>query len=411
LTRGDEEFAGQNFPLISANIVETATGRPVFRPGLTVGIQGVPVAFVGATTVFTPALTSPGATDWLTFLDEAGAIDRQVSHLRDQGVQAVVLLLHEGGKQTSFPSGTVSPRVSEITAAVPGLKVVLAGHNHHTLNPQVKGCLVVQPAPFGRAFSDISLVLDRDTKRIVTASAEIVPAWRFDPPASGHPVPGADDIQRIVDGAVAAVAPITGRVVNTAAHDLRAGRGDGATAAGESPLGNLIADAHRHSMGTRLAFLNPGGIRAELRAGPVTWGDLFAVQPCGNRTCALELTGRDVWNLLDQQNRWRFKRNLEVSGLHYGCRLDSSGKGVVGNVYEGSPGNTARPIPPDSSRTYTVAVNSFLAAGGDHYSVFTHGRNLRTGPVASRQRPDFRARLSHRRFRRRPRRRAGGPGG
>jgi 2',3'-cyclic-nucleotide 2'-phosphodiesterase (5'-nucleotidase family) len=147
LTRGDEEFAGQNFPLISANIVETATGRPVFRPGLTVGIQGVPVAFVGATTVFTPALTSPGATDWLTFLDEAGAIDRQVSHLRDQGVQAVVLLLHEGGKQTSFPSGTVSPRVSEITAAVPGLKVVPAGHTHHTLNSQVKGCLVVQPAP------------------------------------------------------------------------------------------------------------------------------------------------------------------------------------------------------------------------------------------------------------------------
>jgi 5'-nucleotidase len=164
-------------------------------------------------------------------------------------------------------------------------------------------------------------------------------------------------------------------VVNYAARDLRAGRDDGACAAGESPLGNLIADAYRHVTGARFAFVNPGGIRAMLPAGAVTWGDLFSAQPAENDLVTVDLTGAEIWQLLGQQNNHHFKRNLELSGLHYTYRLGPSGEGSIEAVYEGRVGDHGRPVPPDDGLLYPVVVNEFLAAGGDHYSVLCQGRN------------------------------------
>ena len=145
--------------------------------------------------------------------------------------------------------------------------------------------------------------------------------------------------------------------------------------AGESALGNLIADAQRTVMGTDFAFMNPGGIRADILAGQVTWGELFTVQPFSNYLIKMDLTGKQIYDLLNQQ--WinqPYPRILQVSGLTY--TWDNSlpvGNRIVEVRKDG--------IPINPSAVYTITVNSFLAGGGDNFTVLTQGVNQVVGPV------------------------------
>jgi 2',3'-cyclic-nucleotide 2'-phosphodiesterase (5'-nucleotidase family) len=165
----------------------------------------------------------------------------------------MVLLIHEGGTKDRFPFGTISPRISDV-ALDPEVDVVVSGHSHTALNSRVDGRLVVQASSFGRAFEDVRITLDRTTRDVAAASAELVPAWTYNPPDvadPAHAVAGDPAVQVIVDDAVEQVAPLVNRVVNVAATDLLAGRDGGANAAGESPLGNLIADHRGDRRGLR----------------------------------------------------------------------------------------------------------------------------------------------------------------
>jgi 5'-nucleotidase len=243
--------------------------------------------------------------------------------------------------------------------------VVVSGHTHgftNALVPNARGTpiLVTQAYAHGRAFADIDLALDPASQDVVEKSARIVTAWGDAGPGL-HPDP---KVAALVASADAAVASRVRQPVATAAAELRRGEND----SGESHLGDLIADAQRAALGTDMALTNPGGIRADLPAGPVTWGDLFTVQPFGNDLVRLELTGAQVLRLLEQQ--WEgpgYPRILQVSGLRY-VWSDRRAKGHrVVQAFDGQ----GRPLQPD--RTYTVAVNSFLAAGGDRFSVFTEG--------------------------------------
>jgi 2',3'-cyclic-nucleotide 2'-phosphodiesterase (5'-nucleotidase family)/predicted AlkP superfamily phosphohydrolase/phosphomutase len=378
-------FEGMDFPLISANIVDADTQKPIFPPYLIKRIKGVPIAFIGATTVTTPTIVEQGAVDGLEFLDEATAVNRYVPKLKAKGVEAMVLLIHEGGTQDRFPFGTISPRISDVTRALdPEVDVVMSGHSHTALNSRVDGRLVVQASSFGRAFEDVRLTLDYKTRDVAAASAELLPAWTYNPPDiadPAHAVAGDPAVQAIVDDAVEQVAPLVNRVVNVAATDLLAGRDGGANAAGESPLGNLIADAQRSAMDTQFAFMNPGGIRARIQAGEVTWGELFAVQPFANDLVKMDLTGAQIWTLLGQQFQTPSNRILEISGLHYRYHLTSPTTGVIDAVFAGPPGDDSQPVPNDASVTYTVTVNSFLAGGGDGFTVLRDGTNRVVGPV------------------------------
>jgi 2',3'-cyclic-nucleotide 2'-phosphodiesterase (5'-nucleotidase family)/predicted AlkP superfamily phosphohydrolase/phosphomutase len=378
-------FEGQDFPLVSANIVDADTREPIFDPYLIKRIKGVPVAFIGATTVTTPTVVEQGAVDGLEFLDEAEAVNSYVPELKAKGVEAMVLLIHEGGTQDRFPFGTISPRISDVTRALdPEVDVVMAGHSHTVLNSRVDGRLVVQASSFGRAFEDVRLTLDHKTKDVAAASATVQGAWTYNPPDIADPahlVEGDPGVQAIVDDAVEQVAPLVNRVVNVAATDLLAGRDGGANAAGESPLGNLIADAQRAEMDTQFAFMNPGGIRARIQAGEVTWGELFAVQPFANDLVKMDLTGAQIWTLLGQQFQTPSNRILEISGLHYRYHLTSPTTGVIDAVFVGPPGDDSTPVPNDASVTYTVTVNSFLAGGGDGFTVLREGTNRVVGPV------------------------------
>jgi 5'-nucleotidase, C-terminal domain len=187
-----------------------------------------------------------------------------------------------GGDPVGLPRRAPLPTGGEIVMAVkPGVDVILAGHTHTVLNARAQGRPVVQASAFGRAFGEVTLTIDRLTGGLVSTAAKVVPAWRFDPPRSRNPMPPDPAVQQIVDNATAATASLVSQPVGTARRALPAARDGGASPAGESPLGDLVADAQRWVTRAQLAFVNPSCIRGSVSAGQIAWGDLFRVQPCG----------------------------------------------------------------------------------------------------------------------------------
>jgi 2',3'-cyclic-nucleotide 2'-phosphodiesterase (5'-nucleotidase family) len=184
-------------------------------------------------------------------------------------------------------------------------------------------------------------------------------------------------VQRIVDAAVAKTAPIVNRVVNHAAGAIPSQREGGANPAGESPMGDLVADAQRSYAGTQLAFVNTGSIRSGLAAGPVTYGDLFTAQPFQDDYLdTFTLTGAQVWALLQQQFQAPENRIMQVSGLHFSYQSSGPGQGTISAVHLGPAGDESAPIPNDDTTTYTVTANSFMVGGGDGFTVLTGASDI-----------------------------------
>jgi 5'-nucleotidase len=211
------------------------------------------------------------------------------------------------------------------------------------------------------------LEISRATRDVVKKSAAIVTTWAD----AGPGLTPDPEAAKLMLAAEKRVAPLTQRQIGVAAGDITRDRNP----AGESALGNLIADAQRKTLATDFAFMNPGGMRTNIREGEVTWGELYAVQPFNNYLVRLELTGQQIYDLLNQQfpPTQSYPRILSVSGLTYTWDARRpQGQRVVEVRKNG------RPL--DRATTYTVTTNSFLAEGGDRFSVFTQGANQVTGP-------------------------------
>jgi 5'-nucleotidase len=362
-------FAGASFRYLAANVVDATTGQPVFSPYAIETVRGIPVAFIGAVLEATPTIVTPAGVAGLRFLDEAETVNRYVAELTAQGVEAIVVLIHQGGSGT-VDGGPIAGPIVPIVEAIDGeVDVVVSGHTHQGYQGTIDGKLVTQAFANGTAFADVDLDLDCRTGDVAGKRARIVTAFADVPPGT---VPNPD-IAALVARAAERVAPIVNRVVATAEADLTRTPNE----AGESALGSLIADAQRRKMGTQLAFTNLGGIREDIPAGPVTFGQLFAVQPFGNDLVKLELTGSQVERLLEQQWAGQDRpRILQVSGLSY--RWDPTGP-VGDRVAPEEVSIGGQPLDPNAA--YTVALNGYLADGGDGFSVLLEGVDRVVGPV------------------------------
>ena len=260
--------------------------------------------------------------------------------------------------------------------------VVVAGHSHSLLdncvddqtgttrNVEPDGCaedkLVVEAFSFGTAFVAVNIKIDRKSRDVISSSADVVTT--YDDAVQPDP-----RTAQLVADYKARIAPISERVVGTAQTDISRT----ANTAGESALGDLIADGQRKFAGADFAFMNPGGIRADIAAGPVTYGELFAVQPFDNQVAKMQLTGDQNFRLLEQQfqvdaNGNPRTRILQVSGLKFS--YDSTKPAGERITSIALPGGT----PIERSTTYTVAANSFLATGGDGFTVLKEGQNVQT---------------------------------
>ena len=379
----EDPYRGTRFPYVNANVVYQDTGRHVLPPYVIKRIKGVRVAFIGAVLKETPTIVTPSGVAGVKFLDEADAINAVVPEIQARGIHAIVVTIHQGTRQSSF-AGSNSSEPQPLGGAIgdivnrldDDIDIVVSGHAHGFTNQLVanqngKPILVTQAFSYATAYADIDVTVDRRTDDIVEKSAEIVTTWADEGPGLSPD----QNVAQLVSTAGDIVKPLVEQVVGTAAQDITRDQ----SAAGESALGNLIADAQRAAMSSEVAFMNPGGIRDDMAAGEVTWGDLFAIQPFGNSLVQMDLTGQQIIDLLNQQWSGANAANpriLKTSGIEYtwDASLPESDRVVLSSVKVGG-------VALDLSAVYKVTVNSFIADGGDNFTVLTGGANRVIGPV------------------------------
>ncbi|GLZ62100.1 bifunctional metallophosphatase/5'-nucleotidase [Micromonospora sp. NBRC 107095] len=378
-------YRGAGFQYLSANAFKTATGKPLMAPYAIHKVQGVKVGFIGMTLEGTPQIVSQQGVAGLSFADEADTANRYARELRRKGVEAIVVLLHEGGTQAATGGindcvGMTGPIVDITNRMDPSIDVVVSGHTHQAYNCDINGKLVTSASSFGRLVTDIDLKIDRHSGDVVSAAANNVVVTRD---VAKDPRQTA-----LINRYKTVLGPVAGRQVGVTSQAItRSQETLFGTSLGESPLGNLIADAQLAATDDEqnavAAFMNPGGVRADLDAGPVTYEEAFTVQPFANNLVTLDLTGAQLYCVLEQQ--FVTGRTLYPSAT-VGYVVDPNGTtGTVADPCAGTRvvrgsltlGGTAV----DTAATYRVTVNNFLAGGGDGFSALTAGTNLVTGQI------------------------------
>ena len=357
----DPDFPGASFPYIAANTLDRETGRPVLPPYTVVERDGVRIGFIGVTTLETPEIIIPAAADDFRFADISETVNRHAAELEAGGVRAIVVLAHSGALDTDR-GGTADEIVTETKQMSGSVDAVFSGHTHNRLNLEVEGRPIIQAEEYGNAFGILDLEVARANGEVTRSKARVVNTK--DDGAGPDP-----KVAALVERYSKRVAPLSDRVVGRAAGAVTATP----TAAGESPLGDFVADGQRDLAGTDFALVPTGGLRTSIAAGLVTYGELFSVQPSGRDLVKMELTGEQVRHALEEQYRQDGRdHRLAVSGLRY--EYDPSaplGRRVTALTFP--DGDPLR-----AGERYSVAVNGFLAAGGGDFRVFREGEGRRT---------------------------------
>jgi 5'-nucleotidase len=393
-------FGGSLFEYLAANVFFEGTDETIFPPYEIRKAGNAKVAFIGLTFEGTPTVVTPSAIEGLEFRPEVTTVNALVDQLRrEQGVKAFVVLLHQGGAQsppappaspTTTPTGNEytdvnrcvnfnGPDMQAIANGLdPRVSVIVSAHTHQPYVCTMSGKLVTSAASFGRVVTDIDLTIDHLSKQVTAATAfnRIVT----------QDVPQDAGAQAILDKYTTLSAPLANRVLGRITADIRSARDNpsGQNTAGEQPMGDVIADAMLEATtptdfgGAVAAFMNSGGVRSGLlfnqisggeQPGQVTYGEAFNVQPFGNTLVVKTCTGQQIYDVLNQQfgnpapgsNRIM----LPSANVHYQWSTTPGPHVVDGSVsFDGG----ATPI--SKSAPYRVAVNNFMADGGDGYTVF-----------------------------------------
>ncbi|MDB5971282.1 MAG: bifunctional metallophosphatase/5-nucleotidase [Hydrocarboniphaga sp.] len=395
-------FNGAAFRYLAANVVNRKNGSTIFPAyaikSFDVGAgRRIGVAFIGLVLRNTPNIVTPSGVEGLSFTDEAGAANALVPELKAAGVEAIVVLIHEGGVTTglyndkSCPglSGDILPIVDKLD---PAIDIVISGHTHAAYNCVRNGRVLASASSFGRVLTDIDFTLDRGTRDIVVGSVDnrvVVNDFAPNPAPAAYPSLAKDPDQiRIVSRYNHLVAPLANRVIGRITADLRRTP----NTAGESALGDVIADsqlaatAAPKSGGAVVAFMNGGGIRSDLAyseiggseaEGEVTYGEASAVEPYGNTLTTITLSGAQIRTLLEQQfpPTQTAPKLLQVSrGFTYTYDANGPDNARVDPASIRINGVVVKP-----RADYRVTINNFMAAGGDNYFILKQGRKPRGG--------------------------------
>ena len=320
------------------------SGKTLFKPYAIRRFGGIKVGFIGMTLEGTPDIVSPSGVAGLDFLDEAETANRYARELRRKhGVRAIVVLLHEGGIQSqpggiNDCNGMSGPIVDIVANTTKAVDLFVTGHTHNAYNCVIDGRPVTSASSFGRLLTDIDLTLDGESKDVVEVAANNV--------IVSQNVFKAGDITQLIDRYTAIAAPLRDRVIGRISADITRVNDDSL----ENPAGNLIADAQLAATSAAgsgaavAAFMNPGGVRSELAAGEVTYGEAFTVQPFGNSLVTLTLTGAQLLEVLKQQ--WCTQDAPRVllpsAGVHYTYSA-AAAAALVGQPCEGAANPVERP--------------------------------------------------------------------
>jgi 5'-nucleotidase len=369
--QGPHPFAGAKFHYLAASTFVKDTGKTLFPPYEIRQFDGVPVAFIGLTLKGTPEIISPASSAGLDFRDEADSVNALIPELKAKSVEAIVVLIHEGGLPTGDYDecpGISGPIVDIVKKLDKAVDVVISGHTHQAYVCEIDGRLVTSGDKFGTLVTEIDLSLDPKTHDVIGAKADntIVRTGAF---------PKDPEQTALLESYDKVAAPIANRRAGAITDTLSRAPNE----AGESVLGDIIADAQLAatrsdaSGGAVMAVTNPGGIRIDISKkadGAVTYADVFASQPFRNQLVTLTLSGAQIKAMLEQQ--WldpKRPRILQVS-KGFGYSWDAS-KPAGEHVDTGSISLNGEPVNP--AKSYRVTVNNYLALGGDGFSAIKDG--------------------------------------
>jgi 5'-nucleotidase len=395
-----EPFAGAKFRFLAAS-THTEDGGTLF-PATALrsfgkGAGKVTVGLIGLTLKGTPALVSPDGIKGLTFADEADTINALVPGLKARGADAIVVLIHQGGK-TAMPdpsgcSGMTGDILPILQRLDPRVDLVVSGHTHwayvcdYGATDPARPILLTSAGVYGELVTDIRLDIDPVAHRVVAKQAHNVIVQSM--PYSSATGPKtlvdaypkfaarqdiADYVKRYTDAAHAYSQQPAGRLAGPATRlgAAEANRG--------GSLGNLIADAQlaaTSGAGAQIALTNPFGIRATLTPHPdgsLTFGEVYAVQPFANTLVTQSLTGAELKAVLEQGFDAIGPEQVLAPSAGFTYRFDRArpiGERIAQMELNG------RPI--DPATTYRVTTNSFLANGGDTFTALTRQRDAVIG--------------------------------
>jgi 5'-nucleotidase len=380
----DHEFEGAKFDYLSANVFFENTQKTLLDPYTIKEFKdGRKVAFIGMTLEDTPNIVTRSGVEGLTFTDEVETANALVPKLKSQGVESIVVLLHEGGfpadpKAYNSCPGISGPVVDIAKGLDPEIDTIISGHTHQAYNCSINDSagaprLVTSAASFGKVVTEVRLSIDNTTndvdRRNTLANNRIVT----------QDVVKAPNVTELMDRYKTLVAPIQNKVIGHITTPTVTRTTDDSK---ESPLGNLIADAQLADTSTVTdgktpvaAFMNPGGIRDDLVAqnGAVTYGAAFTVQPFNNYLVSMDMTGTQIKALLEQQfsgANQQSNKVLQVAGITYTWNPAAA---PGSKVVAGSIKIAGQPLA--DGTTYRIVTNNFLSDGGDGFGEFATAQN------------------------------------
>ncbi|AMP07372.1 bifunctional metallophosphatase/5'-nucleotidase [Collimonas pratensis] len=372
------QFSGARFSYLTANVIGNASGQPLLPPYRIEQVRGLKIGFIGGVVRETEKMVSADGIASVHFTDEADAINRWVPELKAQGVSAIVVLIHQGG-ETSEPFDKTNcqqlrgPIVDIVKRLDPAIRLVISAHTHNGYTCQVDGRTVTQGDSFGHMLTRITLTVDPGVADLagkitaINARNVLMDPQRFtaDPALASFLQQLQERSNVILAQPIARIAvPHVDKQINDA---------------GESPLGDLIADsqlAATRKLGARIALINHKSLRENLEsdAGGSNYAQVAATTPYGNTLVLMNLSGSQILALLEQQSWLEEDRPggrimLQVShGFSY--RWDAR-QPLGQRVVRGSVKLDGVALEPQ--KQYRVSVNSFIAQGGDGFSLLTQG--------------------------------------
>lgn len=397
------EYEGADFDILASNVIEDATGETILPSYAIKEVDGARIGFIGMTLEATPDIVTAEGVEGLTFKDEVETANALVRVLKKKGVKAIVTLIHEGAnlpkeKWTDPATGQVydvnarydytcagggelvagSPILPIAQNLDPEIDMVVTGHTHNPYvcdvpDPEGKSRMITSASSFGRLYTETNLKYNLKSRDIVRSSVQ------GSNMLVTRDIAKAQDQTTLINTYKELVEPIASRVLGSITSDVKRDQ----SPAGESALGDLIADAQLADQSTVhngqtpvIAFMNPGGIRADLTAtnspygeavGDVTYDEAFTVQPFNNYLVSLTMTGQDIYDLLTQQVTGANAATHKILQVSEGFSYEISPSGPV----EGSVKLDGQPI--DKAASYRVVTNNFLQGGGDAFEAFTKG--------------------------------------
>jgi len=370
------DFSGARFTYLAANVLDSATGKP-FLPAYRIEeAKGVKLAFIGAVLKDTASVVMASGIAGLSFVDEADAINKTLAEVKAKGATVFVVLIHEGGStEEAFDQPDCGklkgPIVGIARRLDPALRLIISGHTHKGFQCKVDGRVITQAEMGGHVLSRIALKIDPETRTLRDIAVRNVVMKQGEYPADEAVAAYLKSVKARSDATLARpVARVAAKSVTRKAN-----------AAGETALGDLIADAvlaATREQGARIAFMNVGGMRKDLDVGEnlvSTYGQAQIVLPFANTLVLMDMTGAQIRALLEQQ--WTRpdvdadRRVLQVSrGFSYqwNDELPPGQKVLAGSMKLDG-------VPLDEARTYRIVANNFLAEGGDNFHLFAQAAN------------------------------------